>query len=138
MNRKIKSILLSFVSFCFAFLMAWSGSIFPSQSLAQAAPFSNSNDLRMAPSDISDNIEGKGFPEVRTDDLTQQNTEGVKHRAKELADGNKRQIKNARNEIQSQAKQAAGNVKNAVEDTASKVEATKDNAVGAVKDFFNR
>ncbi|PSB02662.1 CsbD family protein [Merismopedia glauca] len=163
MNKKIKSLLLSVVSYCLAFLVAWSGAVLPSNSVAQAAPFSNSNDListkplgtkavenakaqvkndtdadSVAPSDISDNIEGKGLPEVRTDDIGKQDPVAVKRRAKELADRNQQQIEGTRKEIQGKAKQAAGNVKSAAEDATSKVEETKDNAVDAVKDFFKR
>jgi uncharacterized protein YjbJ (UPF0337 family) len=167
MNIKIKSLLLSVAFCCMALAIAWSGAIIPTNSIAQAAPFSNSladnkpigkeavenarsnvkKDTeagRNAPSDVSDNIEGKGFPEVRTEDLSQQDPLATSKRAKELAArerqqiNNKEQLKEAGREVGGKAKQVTGQVKSTVDDATSKAEDIKDDATSGFKSFFKR
>jgi uncharacterized protein YjbJ (UPF0337 family) len=163
MKRKIKSLLLSVAFCCMALAIAWSGAILPNNSIAQAAPFSDNKPIgkeavenakkqvqkdteagRIAPSDVSDNIEGKGFPEVRTEDLSKQDPLATSKRAKELAQrerqqiNNKEQLKEAGREVRGKAKQVTGQVKGAVDDASSKAEDIKDDAASGLKGFFKR
>jgi uncharacterized protein YjbJ (UPF0337 family) len=165
MTNKIKKLILSVVSCCLAFAIAWSG-VLSNNLVAQAASSNYLMDSqpigtqavenakskvksdvdagRVAPSDVSDNIEGKGLPEVRTKDLSKQDPIATEKRAKELAErerqqiNNKEQLKNAKREIAGKAKQVTGQAKNSIENATAKAEDVKDDATSGFKGFFKK